>query len=65
MHEPSSCFGCFKLSYYYLKLWTFSMPSNIVSDMIGAFMLTINQARVVQTLDSSIQRINYYPADKY
>ena len=28
-------------------------------------MLTINQARVVQTLDSAIQRINYYPADKY
>ena len=37
MHEPSSCFACFKLSYYCLKLWTFSMPSNIVSDIIGAF----------------------------
>ena len=28
-------------------------------------MLTINEAQVVQTLDSAIQRINYYPADKY
>ena len=24
-----------------------------------------NQAPVVQTLDSAIQRINHYPADKY
>ena len=32
------------------------MPSYIVS---------INQARVVQKLDSAIQRINHYPADKY
>ena len=24
-----------------------------------------NQAQVVQTLDSAIQRINHYPADKY
>ena len=28
-------------------------------------MLTINQARVVQTLDSAIQWMDYYPVDKY
>ena len=28
-------------------------------------MLTVNQARVVQTLNSAIQQINYYPEDKY
>ena len=36
MHEPSSCFACFKLSYYCLKLWAFSIPPYIVSDIIGA-----------------------------
>ena len=33
--------------------------------MIGPFILTIKNARVVQTLDSATQRLNYYPADKY
>ena len=41
------------------------MPSNIVSDIIGAVYAYYQPGRVVQTLDSAIQRINYYPADKY
>ena len=27
--------------------------------------LLLNQARVVQTMDSALHRINHYPADKY
>ena len=44
-----------------------SLARRVVSldkKLYSTFLL-LNQARVVQTVDSALHRINHYPADKY
>ena len=52
---------CFGVGLGVTHLW----PKSLVPRVIISRSATINQAPVVQTLDSAIQRINHYPVDKY
>ena len=50
-----------------LEVRASSLARRVVSldkKLYSTFLL-LNQARVVQTVDSALHRINHYPADKY
>ena len=50
-----------------LEVRVSSLARRVVSldkKLYSTFLL-LNQARVVQTVDSALHRINHYPADKY
>ena len=50
-----------------LEVRASSLARRVVSldKKLYSTILLLNQARVVQTVDSAIHRINHYPADKY